>query len=102
LSSAKAALAAEAAAQRKAEKYAKSTKMHLFFLLIFETLGSTNRADQDFVSELGHRISTLTKDPRENCFIFQRTSVALLRFNAVSVADSFASHDVFADHPKHT
>jgi hypothetical protein len=64
-------------------------------------LGPINRAGQGFISELGLRISASTEDPREACSVFQRISVALRRFNAVCFANSFASHGVFANHPKH-
>jgi hypothetical protein len=42
-------------------------------------MGPINGAGQDFISELGHRISDLTEDPRETSFLFQRISVALQR-----------------------
>jgi hypothetical protein len=35
-------------------------------------MGPINRAGQEFISELGHRISASTEDPRETCFLFQR------------------------------
>jgi hypothetical protein len=57
------------------------TNAYLFFPLAFETMGPINGAGQDFISELGHRISDLTEDPRETSFLFQRISVALQRLS---------------------
>jgi hypothetical protein len=34
-------------------------------------MGSINRTGQEFISELGHRISASIEDPRETCFLFQ-------------------------------
>jgi hypothetical protein len=53
-------------------------------------MGPINGAGQDFISELGHRISDLAEDyARETSFLFQRISVALQRFNAVCFTNSF-------------
>jgi hypothetical protein len=49
--------------------------------LSIETLGPVNRDEQDFVGELGHRMSAITEDPRETAFFFQRLSAAEQRFN---------------------
>jgi hypothetical protein len=65
-------------------------------------MGSINSASQDFISELGHRISVKTEDPRETTFLFQRISIALQRFNAVCFTYSFSSCDASANQPKHT
>jgi hypothetical protein len=54
-------------------------------------MGPINGAGQDFISELGHRISDLTEDPRETSFLFQRISVALQRsFQPAFVEDVVA------------
>lgn len=53
LSSAESASAAEVATLCKAEKYAETTKAHLFFPLAYKTLGPINCAGQDFISGLG-------------------------------------------------
>lgn len=103
MSSISAASAAEAAAQRKHCKYAELSKTYHFFPLAFETMGPINQDGHDFISELGHHISSLTEDPRETSFLYQRLSVAVQRFNAVCLANSF-SHgpDDFTNQPKHT
>jgi hypothetical protein len=63
LSSLSAASAAESAAQRKEIRYSEIMKTHLFYYIVFETLRPINSAGQEF-SELGHRISAFTDDPR--------------------------------------
>lgn len=103
ISSACAASAAEAAAQRKDTKYADISRTHLFFPLALETMGPINQAGQEFVSDLGHRITLVTEDPRETAFLFQRLSVAIQRFNAVCLANSFThDHTDTAARRKHT
>jgi hypothetical protein len=103
MSSAQAASAAEAAAQRKEDKYSQIAQVHLFYPLAFETMGPINSAGQEFLSDLGHRISLVTDDPRETSFLFQRISIALQRFNAVVFSNSFSHiNDNTASLPKHT
>ena len=98
-----AAAAAEAAASRKETKYAVISQTHLFFPLAFETLGPINQAGHDFISALGHRIFSVTDDPRETSFLYQRLSIALQRFNAISLSNSFClDHTNLATQPKHT
>ena len=98
-----AAAAAEAAAQRKESKYAEITQTHLFYPLAFETMGPINSVGLDFISDLGHRISRVTDDPRETSFLFQRISIAIQRFNAIVFSNSFCHNlDNSANHPKHT
>jgi len=89
MSSVSATSAAEAAATRKNTKYAEISRTHLFFPLAIEIMGPINQVGQDFISELGRRISSTTDDPRETAFLYQRLSVAVQRFNAVSFTYSF-------------
>jgi hypothetical protein len=96
-SSAKAASATEAVAQRKEEKYADVTDAYFFF----KTMGTMNSTGQDFTSELGpSNLSVLSEDPRETTFLFQRICVALQRYNVVCFTCSFSSSDVSANQPK--
>ncbi|HSN23902.1 MAG TPA: reverse transcriptase domain-containing protein, partial [Methylomicrobium sp.] len=97
LSSVSAAAAAENAAQRKEIKYAEIMKTHLFYPLAFETLGPINRAGHEFLSELGHRISTVTDDPRETSFLYQRIAVSVQKFNAICFAYAFEHEHNFFD-----
>ena len=95
--------AASAAATRKDSKYNEISRVHLFYPIAFEIMGPINQAGQDFISDLGRRISSSTEDPRETSFLFQRLSVAIQRFNAVSFTYSFSLTQFDAAHqPKHT
>jgi len=57
--------------------------------IAIETLGPLNSKATAFLSELGRRTAITTLDPRETGFLFQRLSIALQRFNAVCVFDTF-------------
>ena len=48
---------------------------------------------QLFICELGRRTALRTSDPRETAFLFQRISVAIQRFNAVCLANTFVLSD---------
>jgi hypothetical protein len=75
----------------------------LTYLLAIETMSYINCDGQDFISELGHRISLVTEDPRETSFPFQRISVTMQRFNNVCFTNSFGHvRDDSANQPKHT
>jgi hypothetical protein len=103
MSSVCAASAAEAAATRKDSKYDEISRVHLFYPIALEIMGPINQVGQDFISDLGRRISSSTDDPRETSFLFQRLSVAVQRFNAVSFTYSFGLTQFDAAHqPKHT
>lgn len=103
ISSTCAAPAAEAAAQRKNTKYSDIARTYLFYPLAAETSGPTNEVGQHFISQLGHRIVSVTEDhPRETSFIFQRFSVAVQRFNAVFFTNSFSrDHADLANRSEH-
>ena len=82
--------AAEAAALRKEAKYTDLSHSYCFFPLAFETMGPINVEGLSFLSQLGHRISTVTEDPREISFLFQRISIVIQRFNAVCLNNTFS------------
>jgi len=42
-----------------------------------------------FLSELGHRLTSVTGDSRETMYLFQRVSLAIQRYNAVAFKDTF-------------
>ena len=50
-----------------------------------------------FLTEVGGRLSAATDDARETAFLFQRISVALQRFNAILIHESFVAPDVEPD-----
>jgi hypothetical protein len=61
----------------------------MFVPLAFETLGPINTAGIQFFSEIGRRLSAITGDKREGSYLFQRLSVTMQRFNAISFTNSF-------------
>ena len=81
--------AAESAATRKQAKYAELTQWYEFMPIAVESHGSYSKSAADFLSELGRRISATTSDPRETSHLFQRLSIAMQRFNAVCIYDTF-------------
>ena len=72
----------QAAAERKVSKYAGLSASHLFVPIAIETLGLINEAGHCFLFELGRRLSTISDDPRECFFLFQRISILIQRFNS--------------------
>jgi len=85
------AKAAELAATKKESKYAAIGTHHNFVPLAFETLGPIGMKAENFLRELGSRLSRKTGDDRETVFLFQRVSMAVQRFHAVFLRDSFAA-----------
>jgi len=83
------ASAAETAAARKISKYSSLNLTHDFFPVALETLGPLSVSAQEYVAQIGRRSTEVTTDPRETTFLFQRLSVAVQRFNAVYLADTF-------------
>jgi hypothetical protein len=81
--------AAELAASRKEVKYAGLAQRYDFVPVAVESHGSFSTAAMCFLKDLGRRITAVTADARETSFLFQRLSVALQRFNAVCVRDTF-------------
>ena len=84
--------AAELAATRKNAKYSSLPASHSFQPIALETHGPLNNSAVDFLTDLGHRISSVTGEEREKQFLFQRIAVALQRYNAVLLHDSFDVH----------
>ena len=73
--------AAQAAAERKVSKYAGLSASHLFVPIAIETFDLINEAGHSFLFELESRLSTISDDPRESFFLFQRISILIQRFN---------------------
>ena len=90
LTSAKAGGAAENAATRKEDKYVDVQQTYKFISLAFETLGPINVKGAEFLQELGRRLAAISDDNRQTSFLFQRISITLQRFNAITFADTFA------------
>ena len=85
--------AAEAAATRKAAKYAGSERTHIFQPVAVENLGTMNASAYGFLAGLGQKISAVSGDDRETCYLFQRISVLIQRFNATLLHESFADEN---------
>ena len=51
--------------------------------------GAINKDGVDFLCDLGRRITQCTDDHRESAFLFQRISVLIQRYNAVTVSGTF-------------
>ena len=87
--SAKADGAAENAATRKEDKYVDLQQTYTFVPLAFETLGPINVKGVEFLQELGRRLAAISDDKRQTSFLFQRISITLQRFNAITFAHTF-------------
>jgi hypothetical protein len=85
--------AAELAATRKLDKYSNLPNSYLFQPIAFENLGAINESAISLISDLGHKISMKSNDPRESIFLFQRLSVTLQRFNSILLRESFVAED---------
>ena len=77
--------AAEFAAEAKNRKYADLPRAVTFVPVAVETLGSICSDGTVFITELGRRIASVSGDPRDTAFLFQRISIAVQRGNAASV-----------------
>jgi len=65
----------------------------MFQPIAMETLGVFSFSARQFLSSLGHIISTSSGEARETYFLFQRISVLLQRFNAVLLHDCLPALD---------
>jgi len=81
------------ASVRKESKYSTLPSDYIFQWIVSETLGPLNASALNFLSEDGRRLSSLSGDPRETSFLFQRLSVIAQRFNSVLIMYSFCSTD---------
>ena len=81
--------AAEIAVNRKEEKYAALSINYNLIVIALETLGPLGTKSYTFLRELGRRLTIVTEGPRETSFLFQRISIAVQRFNAIRIRDSF-------------
>jgi len=68
-------MVAELADKRKLMKYSK-LPTNLIFQPIVDNLGALSSSSSDFISALGHKISSLSGEESETSFLFQHLSVA--------------------------
>ena len=81
--------AAMIAAERKSAKYSGLSSSHIFIPVAVESLGPLADDAHRFIKEIGRRMTFSTGDPRETAFLYQRISVAIQRYNAVCLANTF-------------
>jgi len=62
---------------------------HAFFLVAVETLGPLSDEAHSLIAEIDRRATLCTADPWESTFLYQHISVAIQRFNAVCLANTF-------------
>jgi len=85
--------AAKMAASRKSAKYADLPASYIFQPIALETLDLMNSSAMEFFTVLGRKIGVSLGDDREGRFIFQRLCMALQRYNAISLHESFEGVD---------
>ena len=81
--------AAELPAVRKQAKYAELAQRYEFEPITEESHGTYSATATVFLVDLCRRLSATTSYAKETAHLFQRLSIALQRFNAVCVIDSF-------------
>ena len=59
--------------------------------IALETLDPINESAVQFLNDLGQRITSVSTADKETQFLFQRLSIALQRFNAILLHESFGS-----------
>jgi len=74
-------------------KYSTLPSDYIFQPIALETLSPLNASALNFLIDAGRRLSSLSGDPRETSFLFQRLSMIVQRFNSVLIVDSFCSAD---------
>ena len=82
LTSTTACAAAEKAAVNKTKKYVALAATHSFIPVAIETSGAWCPQSAEFIEDLGRRITTITIEPLETTYLYQRMSVTLQRGNA--------------------
>ena len=86
--------AAESAATRKRAKYAEIIQSHHFVPIAIETRRPINMDGQRFLDSLGERLFSISGDPRETTFLYQRLSLLIQIFNAVAFRGSLLAETV--------
>ena len=69
---------------------------HDFVFITCETMGPINSEGQQFLNELGHRMTKISGDPRECTFLYQRISVIIQRCNAIAFRGSFCDNIILS------
>ena len=77
--------AAKEAEVMKTRKYSELATRYRFQPVAFETSGTCGPSTRVFIRQLGARLTSLTGEPRESAWLWQRLAIAVIRGNAVSV-----------------
>jgi len=85
--------AAEAAATRKAAEYAGLERTYILQPVVVENLGTMNASAYGFLAGLGQKISAISGNDRETCYLFKRISVLIQPFNTTLLHESFADEN---------
>jgi hypothetical protein len=83
---------AEHTAANKIDKYSSLPACYIFEPVAIDNLDTLNSSAVVFLSDLGRRISSITGNNIETT-LFQRLSVAIQRFNATLLRESFVMPD---------
>jgi len=80
---------AEAAEQRKIDKYAYLSPAISFQAVALDSLGGSSPSTAKFINSIGNKLAIITADPKETAYLWQRISICLFRYNAIMVLESF-------------
>ena len=64
---------------------------YVFQPIALETSGPISESAVQFLNDLGRKITSVSAEVTEAQFLFQRLSIALQRFNAILLHESFGS-----------
>src|SRR6218665_1345166 len=78
----------------KTPNYSELLNTHFFVPIALETLRPINIAGHNFLSELGRSLMLATGDNRETCFLYQRLSITIQRFNSVAFQGTLPGLDM--------
>jgi len=81
------------AASRKQSKYTAPPGSYLFQPTALETLGPINESAVQFLNNLGLRIASTSAEDNQGLYLSQRLSIALQRYNAILLHESFVTDD---------
>jgi len=82
------------AAERKLAKYSNLASNFIFQPIAVENLGVYSLLTLEFLSDLGHKLSSFSGEERASSFLFQRLSMSLQSFNSVLLHNTFVIDDV--------
>ena len=71
--------------------YSGLSSSHIFIPVAVESLGPLADDAHRFITEIGRRMTLNTGDQRETAFLYQRISLAIQRYNAVCLTNTFIS-----------